>query len=111
MSLRSSSSRREFLKSSAGAAALAVTAASYSRAIGANDRISLAQIGCGNRGFGAHMTGVQKLKLIRDMVVISFADGSIDNAELACLVWLCQNLGVDPQFIQQVISSATRGVD
>jgi uncharacterized tellurite resistance protein B-like protein len=59
----------------------------------------------------AHMTGVQKLKLIRDMVVISFADGTIDNEELAFLVWFCQNLGIDPQFVQQIITSATQGVD
>lgn len=59
----------------------------------------------------AHMTGIQKLKLVRDMVVISIADGSLDKSELACLVWLCQNLGVDPQFIQQILNSALRGVD
>ncbi len=60
----------------------------------------------------AHMmTGVQKLQLIRDMVVISYADGSIDQQEMDCLVWLCENVGVDPQFIQQIITTATRGVD
>jgi Zn-dependent protease with chaperone function/uncharacterized tellurite resistance protein B-like protein len=57
------------------------------------------------------MTGVQKLQLIRDMIVISYADGSIDQAELDCLVWLCHGLGVDPRFIEQVLSSARRGVD
>jgi predicted dehydrogenase len=46
--------RREFLQKSAavtvGSAALGSTAMSYSRIIGANDRISLGHIGVGNRG-------------------------------------------------------------
>ena len=59
----------------------------------------------------ATMTGMQKLQLIRDMVVISIADGSLDKDELSCLIWLCQNLGVEPQFINQVLQSAKQGVD
>jgi uncharacterized tellurite resistance protein B-like protein len=59
----------------------------------------------------ALMTGVQKLSLVRDLVVISFSDGAIDQAELNCLVWLCEGLGVDPRFIEQVLASARRGVD
>ena len=52
-------SRRNFLKTAtAGSAALALSAASYSRVLGANDRISIGQIGCGGRGVGAHMAGV-----------------------------------------------------
>ena len=55
------SNRREFLKgAAAGTAALALTAASQRRVLGANDRISIGIIGCGQRGFGAHMTGVHK---------------------------------------------------
>jgi len=45
--------RRDFLEKSAlvaGGAALSSTASSYARVVGANDRISLAHIGCGNRG-------------------------------------------------------------
>src|SRR5215831_7863170 len=46
--------RREFLQKSAtvaaGSAAMSGTALSYSRIIGANDRISLGHIGIGNRG-------------------------------------------------------------
>ena len=54
-------SRREFLKTAtAGTAALGMTATSYARVVGANDRIRLGQIGCGGRGFGAHMAGVNK---------------------------------------------------
>ncbi len=52
-------SRRTFLKSSiAGGAALAVPAASYARIVGANDRIAIGIIGCGDRGVNAHMKGV-----------------------------------------------------
>src|SRR6266566_6092794 len=46
--------RREFLQKSAavaaGSAAMSGTALSYSRTVGANDRISLGHIGIGNRG-------------------------------------------------------------
>ncbi|MFH1717202.1 MAG: Gfo/Idh/MocA family oxidoreductase [Planctomycetota bacterium] len=52
-------SRRKFLKTAvAGSAAMALSTTSYSRIIGANDRISIGQIGCGGRGIGAHMAGV-----------------------------------------------------
>ncbi len=64
-----------------------------------------------SKDLSALMTGVQKLQLVRDLIVISYADGAIDEAELNCLVWLCEGLGVDPRFIEQVLSSARRGVD
>jgi predicted dehydrogenase len=52
-------SRRKFLKTAtAGSAALALSAASYSRVLGANDRIAIGQIGCGSRGIDAHMAGI-----------------------------------------------------
>jgi predicted dehydrogenase len=52
-------SRRTFLKAGVGtSAALAFSAASYGRIKGANERISIAQIGCGGRGVGAHMAGI-----------------------------------------------------
>lgn len=63
------------------------------------------------KDLSALMTGVQKHQLIRDMVVISYSDGSIDQAELDYLVWLSNGLGVDPRFIQQVLNAAQRGVD
>src|SRR5712692_10170102 len=44
-------SRRSFI-GSAGSAVLPLTARAYSRIVGANDRIQIAQIGCGNRAFG-----------------------------------------------------------
>jgi predicted dehydrogenase len=39
---------------------MALTAASYARVAGANERISIAVIGCGGRGFQALMPGVHK---------------------------------------------------
>ena len=44
-------SRRTFF-GTAGSAVLPLTARAYSRIVGANDRIQVAQIGCGNRAFG-----------------------------------------------------------
>ncbi|MGC3957489.1 MAG: hypothetical protein QM813_05855 [Verrucomicrobiota bacterium] len=43
-------SRRGFVTSSAAVAAATMSAASYARIKGANERIHLAQIGCGSRG-------------------------------------------------------------
>src|SRR5437868_11480052 len=45
-------SRRTFFGSAAGSAVLPWTARAYSRIRGANDRIQVAQIGCGNRARG-----------------------------------------------------------
>lgn len=55
------SSRRDFMKAaSAGVTALSMSAASYARVPGANDRIRIAMIGCGDRGRGAHMVGMHR---------------------------------------------------
>lgn len=51
-------SRRQFLKTASAGAALALTATSYAKVVGANERISLGLIGCGGRGYQAHMGGV-----------------------------------------------------
>ena len=57
--MEGSYSRRKFLRTAvAGSAALAMSATSYSRVVGANERISIGVIGCGSRGVGAHMAGV-----------------------------------------------------
>ena len=55
--LVSNSDRREFLKQAAGSViAASMPARSYARIIGANDRIHLAQLGCGGRSAGhVHM--------------------------------------------------------
>ncbi len=61
--------RRDILRG-AGTAAAALTAASYSRVLGANDRIRLGLIGCGDRG-----TGVMGLFVKTDQVqVIALCD-------------------------------------
>ena len=53
------STRRQFLKTATvGAAAVSMSAASYARVVGANDRISIGMIGCGSRGVGSHMAAV-----------------------------------------------------
>ncbi len=51
-------SRRQFIKTASAGAALAFTATSYAKIAGANERISLGLIGCGGRGYNAHMNGV-----------------------------------------------------
>ena len=43
---------------SAGALGAVLSAQSYARVLGANERISLGLIGCGGRGVGAHMKGI-----------------------------------------------------
>ena len=67
--------RREFLqRTAAAAAASAMTASSYGRVLGANDRIAIGQIGCGNRGFGAHMAGVEKHAQEQNVEIIAVCD-------------------------------------
>jgi Zn-dependent protease with chaperone function/uncharacterized tellurite resistance protein B-like protein len=63
------------------------------------------------KDLNALMTGVQKLQLLRDMIVISYADGTVDQREFDCLSWLCEGLNVDPRFIEQVLIAARQGVD
>jgi len=45
-------SRRKVIQAAAGSAVLPMTAWSYARIIGANDRIQIGQIGCGHRAAG-----------------------------------------------------------
>lgn len=60
--------RREFLGRTAGAAVGAtLTAASFSRALGANEKIGVGFIGCGGRG-NAHMGYVKQLEQAGDAV-------------------------------------------
>src|SRR5437588_4864492 len=48
--MNSGSTRRDLLSGSARSAALAMTAASYSRVMGANDKVRYGLIGAGDRG-------------------------------------------------------------
>jgi predicted dehydrogenase len=69
-------SRRTLLKAGMGtSAALAFSAASYARVKGANDRISIAQIGCGDRGLNAHMIkGIGPFAKEQNIEVTAVAD-------------------------------------
>jgi uncharacterized tellurite resistance protein B-like protein len=57
------------------------------------------------------MTPNSKLQLLRDMTVISYADGSVDEFEMECLYWLSENLQINPGFIDHVLHSAMAGMD
>ncbi|MFO7904827.1 MAG: Gfo/Idh/MocA family oxidoreductase [Pirellulaceae bacterium] len=73
--MRHTSSRREFLKqASFTTAAFGMTAASYARVAGANDRISIGVIGCGGRGRGAHMKGVHAHQDAQNIEITAVAD-------------------------------------
>ena len=68
-------SRRRFLKSaSAGASTLAFSAASYGRIPGANERISIGIIGCGDRGQRSHMAAVYKHSEEQNLEVTAVCD-------------------------------------
>ena len=74
--------RRKFVETAAvGGAALAMAACSstmtrtsYSRILGANDRISIGIIGCGNRGKNAHMPGVHKHAESQNLEITAVCD-------------------------------------
>src|SRR5512142_1947221 len=73
--MQDSISRRTVLKAGVGGgAALAFSAASYARVIGANDRIAIAQIGCGGRGVGAHMAGIAPYAKEQNIEVTAVCD-------------------------------------
>src|SRR5215471_15176961 len=69
--------RRQFLKQSAevaiGGAATAMTARSYTRTLGANDRIRLGQLGCGGRSRG-HVHMVQMAAKRTPIEVVAVCD-------------------------------------
>ncbi len=75
--------RRDFLKSSSALAAGAALAASAPafltgagrrRSAGANDRIRIAHIGCGNRCRTAHLPGIQKHLAAANFEIVALAD-------------------------------------
>ena len=76
--------RREFLKTSAALAATAalggsltrpLTAAERTRSVGANDRIRIGMIGCGDRGYGAHLQrGILPHLATQNFEVVALAD-------------------------------------
>ncbi|MBN1126388.1 MAG: Gfo/Idh/MocA family oxidoreductase [Sedimentisphaerales bacterium] len=68
-------SRRTFMKGAvAGGTVMAMSALSYSRVIGANDRVSVGIIGCGSRGRDAHMKGVHAHAKSQNMEITAVCD-------------------------------------
>jgi len=83
-------SRRQFLKAASAGAAMSLTAASYARVVGANDRISIGLIGCGGRGVGAHMGGVHKHDKAQNAEFTAVCDpwkAHCDRAAALCQEW------------------------
>ena len=72
--MQSTPSRRQFLTTASAGAAFAFTATSYARIVGANERISLGQIGCGGRGYQAHMGGVHPHDKQQNVEFIAVSD-------------------------------------
>jgi predicted dehydrogenase len=67
--------RRNFLKTTAvGMTAMSFSARSYGRILGANERIRLGQIGCGDRGREAHMTGVHQHDKAENVEYVAVCD-------------------------------------
>ncbi|HPA17452.1 MAG TPA: Gfo/Idh/MocA family oxidoreductase [Verrucomicrobiae bacterium] len=83
--------RRAFIRTTAaGVTATAMTARSYARIMGANDRICLAQIGCGGRGRKAHMDGVHKHDKAENVEYVAVADPwrcAREEAAAMCKEW------------------------
>ena len=74
MSEKSPVTRRTFLKTSgAAAAAVGVTASSYAKVVGANDRIRIGFIGAGGMGSG-HMKAIAGLKEKNNLEAVAVAD-------------------------------------
>lgn len=68
------STRRQFLATASAGAALAWTATSYARIVGANERISIGLIGCGGRGYAAHMPGVHAHDKAQNVEFVAVSD-------------------------------------
>lgn len=76
--------RRQFLRNAAvGTAAISMTAASYARVKGANERISIGMIGCGDRGRNAHMTSMHRYAEEQNVEITAVCDPWRVNRERA----------------------------
>ena len=81
---KQTATRRDFLRTaSLGAATFSMTATSYGRILGANDRISIGVVGCGGRGRKAHMTGVNAHAKTQNIEITAVADPWKTRRELA----------------------------
>ena len=66
--------RRNFLRASAAGVALSMTASSYAKIIGANDRISIGIIGCGSRGYNVYLPTIHKYASTENVQVNAICD-------------------------------------
>ena len=66
-------SRRDFLTSTAAAGAFALSARSYARVIGANDRINVGIIGCGGMA-GGHLGALLNLREEDNIELLAVTD-------------------------------------
>lgn len=84
-------SRRGFLQATAiGATAMSLSARSYGRILNANERIRLAQIGCGGRGLHAHMKGIHQHDAAQNVEYVAVADPwrvAREDAAAHCKEW------------------------
>ena len=89
--MKTSLTRRDFVTTAAvGATALTFTARSYARITGANDRIRIAQIGCGGRGRLAHMDGVHQHDAEQNAEFVAVSDPwrlAREEAAAMCKQW------------------------
>lgn len=91
-----SMSRRRFLAQvSAGAAAISASRIARG-APGANDRISIGVIGCGDRGVGAHIAEITSLTSRYNVAVTAVCDVWKPNLDRAVAV-VKKNFGVEPR--------------
>ena len=70
----SQTTRRAFLRSASAGAALSMTALSYGRIVGANQRLSIGVIGCGSQGFRTHMHGLHRHAQAMNLEITAVAD-------------------------------------
>jgi predicted dehydrogenase len=67
--------RRDFIRNTViGVTATAITARCYARVMGANERIRIGLIGCGDRGRNAHMTGIHAHDKAQNAEFVAVAD-------------------------------------
>ncbi|THB67149.1 MAG: peptidase M48 [Gammaproteobacteria bacterium] len=55
-----------------------------------------------------HLRPMQKLNIIRDLAIISTADGEVHEEEMSSLYKTCNLLNIDPEFADQVIHDYTQ---
>ena len=89
------SSRRDFLKTAAGAA-VSLSALNYAKSAGANDRLSIGLIGCGSRMKGSIMPSVKNYAKDQNLEITAVCDPwrlAREEAAGMCKDWF----GRDPQ--------------